>query len=112
MSRAKDLARLQALAGLMRDHRLAQLQQAAERRLQSQEQIAALERSVTTDLPPVAGQLVALRYQAWADRRRADLNLVLARQTADWINARDAARKAFGQAEALRGLLARVERKG
>jgi hypothetical protein len=111
MSRAKDLARLQEIAALMRDHRLNQLHAVAEKRRQSQEQIAALDDEGTGDLPMVAGTLVAQRYQVWADRRRTELNIVLARQTAEWIEARDAACKAFGQAEALRGLQLRLERK-
>lgn len=113
MSRARDLARLQDLAALMRDHRLGQLHEAAARRAQSLQQIAALDQPESpTDLPPVAVHRVALQYQAWADQRRAELNLVLARQTADWIIAREAAQKAFGQAEALRGLRNRLDRKG
>jgi hypothetical protein len=110
MSRAKDLSRLQVLAALVRDHRLGQLQAAATKRAQSEAQIAALAKPDATDLPPIAGQLVALRYQTWADCRRTELNLVLARQTADWLAARDAARKAFGQAEALKALQARTKR--
>jgi hypothetical protein len=113
MSRARDLTRLQELAALMRDHRLGQLREAASRRAQSLEQIAALEQPATTsDLPAVTAGLVALRYGAWADRRRGELNVVLARQTADWITAQEAAQKAFGQAEALRGLQGRPDRKG
>ena len=84
---------------------MGQLQDAAEKRAQSLQQIAALDRpEAAANLPPVAASLVALRYQAWADLRRRELNLVLARQTAEWIAAQEAARTAFGKAEALRGL--------
>jgi hypothetical protein len=45
-----------------------------------------------------------LLYERWAEARRAEINLTLARQTAEWIEARDAARQAFGRADALRRL--------
>ncbi|MCU0826420.1 MAG: hypothetical protein MUE52_03205 [Tabrizicola sp.] len=113
MSRAKDILRLQDLAALVRDHQLAQLRDAAARCEQSKMQISALEREpadVGTDL--VAAGLIELRYQAWADVRRSELNAVLARQTADWLAAREEARTAFGRSEALRAVASRqVSRK-
>jgi hypothetical protein len=109
VTRAKDLAALQGLARLLLDHRLSALRAAAERREQSRMQIAALDvTAVPSDLPPVAAGQVALRYQLWADVRRSELNTVLARQTAEWMSAQDDARLAFGRAEALRGIAARL----
>ena len=109
MSRAKELAQLGGLARLVLDHRLALLREAADRRDQSRQQIAALDQSVEpADLPPVAAEQVALRYQLWADARRTELNTVLARQTADWLEARQNAQTAFGRAEALRGAVGRL----
>jgi hypothetical protein len=73
-------------------------------------QIAALDHPAEPeglDLAPAAQ--VALRYQLWADIRRAELNTVLARQTADWLAAREDARHAFGRAEALRGIATRLK---
>lgn len=108
MSPRNDINRLQELADLIFDRRLAVFRAAAGRRAQSMSQIAALDRSApATDLPFVAEGLVELRYQAWADARREDLNTILSRQTADWLAARDDARLAFGRAQALRGLAAR-----
>lgn len=115
MSRPSDLARLQTLAALVRDHRLSLLHEAATRCSQSRMQIAALDRdSKDPDLSVVAAGLVGLRYQAWADVRRGELNTVLARQTADWLAARDEARLAFGRAGALEAMLRRgaVQRGG
>ncbi len=113
MSRAKDLARLDGLARLVLDHRLSLLRDAADRRAQSRRQIEALDRAAEpVDLPPVAAGQVALRYQLWADARRADLNTLLARQTADWLEARRDAQAAFGRAEALRGVAGRLARDG
>ena len=109
MTRAQDLAKLETLAQLALDHRLTALRTAADDRSRSQMQIGALDRSAEpADLPPVAAGLVALRYRLWADQRRTELNTVLARQTADWLEARDAARLAFGRLDALRGVARRL----
>jgi hypothetical protein len=113
MSRARDLARLQELSRLLLDHRLACLKKTAEKCERSQMQIAALDQAAeTADLPPMAAGQVALRHQLWADGRRGELNTVLARQTVDWLEARQEAQTAFGRAEALRGLAGRRGRKG
>lgn len=112
MTFGKDIGRLTELADLIRDQRLNLLREAAERRDQSLRQIAALERpAAAPELSLLTEQLVGLRYQAWADHRRSELNTVLARQSADWLAARDEARQAFGRAEALRALAARQGRK-
>jgi hypothetical protein len=52
----------------------------------------------------VPGALAALRYAGWADARRAEINLRLARQTALWLQAQADARLAFGRADVLRRL--------
>ena len=112
MTSKRDFIRLQEITDLVRDHRLGQMRSAAAKRAQSLQQIEALDRPDDgTDQASIVGNLVALRYQTWADRRRAELNVVLARQTVDWIDAVDSARKAFGQTQALRALRDRIERK-
>lgn len=109
MTRASDVAALQKLARLLLDHRLFRLRAAADRREQSRMQIVALDRvAEPSDLPPVAATQVLLHYELWADARRSELNTVLARQTAEWMSAQDDARLAFGRAEALRGIAARL----
>ena len=109
MTRSGDIAALQGLARMLLDHRLSQLRLAADRCDQSRMQIAALEQpSAPADLGLAVAEQVVLRYQLWADVRRAELNTVLARQTADWLAAREDARNAFGRAEALRGIAARL----
>jgi hypothetical protein len=111
VTRARDIASLQALARLVLDHRLSQLRLAAIRREQSRQQIAALEVSPEpTDLGLAATGQVALRYQTWADSRRTELNTVLARQTAECLAAREEARQAFGKTEALRGIAERLSK--
>jgi hypothetical protein len=52
---------------------------------------------------------VALSYNRWAEQRRAELNLVMARQTADWIEARSEAQMALGRVQALEGLATRLK---
>ncbi len=102
-----DLQKLKDLAGLMLDHRLEQLRRAAEAKAQSE---AALARLATAPTPAHEGfegasaALAGLAYQRWADARRAEINQTLARQTHHWMEARDAAQKAFGKADALRRL--------
>jgi hypothetical protein len=109
MTRKADIAKLEGLAQLLLDHRLSRLRDAAARREQSRMQIAALaEAAEPADLPPVAAEQVQLRYQLWADARRSELNAVLARQTVEWMAARDEARHAFGRTEALRGIAGRL----
>jgi hypothetical protein len=109
MTRPRDIAALQGLARMLLDHRLSRLREAADRCDQCRMQIAALDRPPEQDgLELAASAQVALRYQLWADVRRSELNTVLARQTAEWLAARDDARHAFGRAEALRGIATRL----
>lgn len=113
MTESKDLAGLGDLARLVLERRLSILREAALRRDLSRTQLAALSLEPgQTDLPPVQAGQVAFRYQLWADTRRAELNILLSRQTAEWLAAKEEAKAAFGRAEALRGLMEhRVHRK-
>lgn len=105
MSKAKDLARLTELAKLTLDHRLGQMRAASHALERSRDQLAAInEAAKPADLPMVAGARAEWAYRRWADQRRSELNLVIARQTADWLTARDEAKTAFGRREALNGL--------
>lgn len=109
---AGKLRALERLARMKLDADLAGLRGAARARAES---LAALERlaqplPAAEDLSPVAAGMAALSYQRWADRRRAEINTRLARQTADWMEARDRAATAFGRAEALGGLAEQVEK--
>jgi hypothetical protein len=108
MSAPERLARLAGLAALIRDLRLADLERAGQARAESRARLAGLAlEPIEADLGPIAAAQAELRYQSWAEARRAEINLTLARQTAEWLEARDAARQAFGRAEALRTLVAR-----
>lgn len=105
MRHHRDLLRLSELAQLALDHRLERMKTTSIRLDQSRTQLAAInEISAAADLSFLAGARAELTYQPWADHRRSELNLVIARQTAEWLCARDEARTAFGRLSALRGL--------
>ena len=59
------------------------------------------------DLPPTVSAQVAHDYRLWADKRRAEEIQVLARQTAEWLEARDRARTALGRSDVLSRLMSR-----
>jgi len=102
MSDKERLTRLQQISALQRDLALTDLSSAALARDHSLTQIAALDReSPATDLPALVEEQVRFAYRCWADERRAELNLTLARQTAEWMAQRDAAALSFGRAEVL-----------
>lgn len=108
MSEPAKLARLRQVSQLVLDGKLNALERAARDRQLSLDHLAELNRpQPASDLPvQIAGE-VAMRYQNWADRRRSEINLALARQTAEWVEAREAAARAFGHNQALNGLIAR-----
>ncbi|MCE6952372.1 hypothetical protein LAZ40_18055 [Cereibacter sphaeroides] len=108
MKHQKEIARLEGLAQMILDVRLAELQRAASLRQESLDRLQALECAPADDLDPLLAARASLRYQAWADRRRAEINLVLARQTADWATKKASAGTAFARSEALRLLKARL----
>ncbi len=111
MIKASDLCRLAEVAQLMLDHRLGQLHSAAAELERSRAQLAAINRAPRPpgDLAPVVAERVALTYDRWAEARRSELNLVIARQTLGWMEARSDAQGAFGRVQALQGLAARLK---
>jgi hypothetical protein len=108
MSRPSDVQRLEVLAQLVLDHRLQALKRTADQLERSRAQLEAINAAAApADLPPVAAGLVDVAYRRWADIRRGELNGVIARQSADWIEERSQAALAFGRVQALRGALTR-----
>lgn len=98
MSDREKLAQLHTISQLMLDVRLLALDRAAKARQSSLDHLAELNKpTALTDLNPVIAGEVAVRYQNWADHRRSEVNLILARQTADWVEARHNAAVAFGR---------------
>ena len=111
MTKARDMTRIAELAQLMLDHRLGQLRTTRNELDRSRSQLQAINTAAEpADLPLVAAQAVGLTYKRWADVRRSDLNLVIARQTADWIHTHEEAGTAFGRLQALRGLVEKLQR--
>lgn len=98
MRNREKLGQLRQVSQLMLDIRLLALERAAQARQASLDHLAELNRPIPpTDLNPIVAGEVAVRYQFWADQRRSDINLTLARQTADWVEARQNAARAFGR---------------
>jgi hypothetical protein len=97
--------RLAKLSRLVLDVALSEVERAARARAESRDLLAGLaSASAPAELATIAGARAELRYQQWAEARRAEINVILARQTAEWMQAREAARHAFGRAEVLREL--------
>lgn len=99
MTDRKIAARLAVLADLVLQDRLAKLRKAAAARATTQAQIEGLAEAPAEGLDPLVAARQSVQYQLWADARRQELNLVLARQTAQWMTAHAAAANAFGRAQ-------------
>jgi hypothetical protein len=98
MNDHERLGHLHLVSQLMLDVRLMTLKRAAQARQESLDHLAELNRpDIPADLNPIIAGEVAMRYQLWADQRRSAINLVLARQTAEWTEARKEASMAFGR---------------
>jgi hypothetical protein len=107
MTRTK-LQGLQRIADIMLDQQLSGLRQANAAQDETRGKLLALDPVVDWDGCNLqASAQAATLYQAWADIRRRELNLQLARQTAAVLQAQDAARLAFGRSTALTALKSR-----
>lgn len=105
MTRSKDLVALVHLGQLVLDHKLGVLKSTSDRLAHSRMQLSAVNQAgQPADLDPILSSKVGLGYERWADVRRSELNLVIARQTAAWLEARGEAQTAFGRVQALQRL--------
>lgn len=104
MTRARQLGQIRELSEMILNRRLEELHASAAAREKSLTALRDLVPRPGEALCPVAGAQAALRYARWADARRAEINLTLARQTARWMEAQQDARAAFGRAEVLKKL--------
>jgi hypothetical protein len=86
------------------DQQLATLHKAASARTRSLSQLNDLATPDAEGLDPMTEARAILRYNQWADARRAEINLKLASQTAEWLQAREDAARALGRSEVLRTL--------
>ena len=89
---------LARITGLIMDQHLAELRAKKAAQTETRGHIAALDEPlVAADVSLAAAEQVGLRYAAWADRRKAALNITLARQTVAVLAAEDGARTAFAR---------------
>ena len=107
MKQRDQIRNLELLAQLAFEQKLAEVKKAALARQRSLDGLASLDVPPATELDPLTAAQVDLRYQAWADRRRGDINVTLSRQTAEWSEKMDLARQAFSRCEVLRLLRSR-----
>lgn len=104
--RIEGLARLLRLSEMVRDRDMALLRSATLAREKSEAHLADLAKPMRTEgLAPMASALAEIRWQKWADHRKAEINLQLARQIVEWDEARDKACQTFARAEVLRRAL-------
>ena len=110
MTKQDQMQRLQQVAGLLFDSKLVDLKAAARAMQETKDHLVDLIALPVQacELPATTMAVTGLRYDRWADVRRAELNLTLARQTAEWLDARDAARLAFGKTQALDAVKAKM----
>ena len=106
---AGRLAGLSLLTRMVLEMRLAVLRSAGAARQATQAALTALETPVPAPGDDLALAVVAradLLYDRWVERKRSDLNLRLARETALWLDQRDLAARAFGRNAVLQDLTA------
>jgi hypothetical protein len=108
MTQKSKLDRLTGLSKLILDQYLTQLQASAAARQASLKQLQDLVPNPADDLDLVTNAKAAIRYEHWADTKRRDINIVLARQTATWLEARLATQTAFGRADVLQRLMRKM----
>jgi hypothetical protein len=83
---------------MIMDQHLAALRVKKAAQSETRQHIAALDQDPQAEgVTLAAAAQVALRYGAWAERRKIALNVTLARQTVAVIAAEDAARMAFAR---------------
>jgi len=107
MSRRKMMSNLEKIGDMLFDKQMHALQTAAAER----NHILALLRDLTpksvNEPQTIAEAQAALRYDRWADARRADINLVLATKTAEWLQAKENAERAWARADVLKKIYKR-----
>jgi hypothetical protein len=113
MTRQKSIAGLQRLADMVLDARLSELRKAATLRQASIEKLEGLRAPPPQlgDGQGIAEAMSALQFQSWAEVRRADISQTLAKQTANWLDARSSAAQAFGKARGFEKLALRMAQK-
>ena len=101
MQNKAQIARLKTVTDLILDLRLSEVERCARARNDSLARLADLAKPAAADLTSIGDITAQMRYERWADHRRAEINITLARQTAEWLTRQDAARHALGQSQVL-----------
>jgi predicted DNA-binding ribbon-helix-helix protein len=104
MSGDPRLAALAALAGTLRDARLAALQAAELRRRAAAAAVARLPAGATVEGENIASALRAASQSRWLALERGRQGAALASSSAAALEARESAARALARAEALRRL--------
>ena len=90
---------------MIRDREMACLRAAHLAREASEARLADLAKPMPTpDIDPITAALTEIRWQRWADRRRAEINVQLARQIVECDRMRERACHAFARSAVLRRL--------
>tara|TARA_R110002096_G_scaffold123112_2_gene266468 strand:- start:4242 stop:4595 length:354 start_codon:yes stop_codon:yes gene_type:complete len=104
VSRRETLSKLVRIGDMLLDKKMQELQIAAAERARNLALLRDLTPGPIEEPQTIAGAQAALRYNRWADARRAEINLVLATRTAEWLQAKADAERALGQAEVLKNI--------
>ena len=106
MKPAAQIARLKAVADLVRDADLARLKAASHQKARTEALLAALDPGQPpAGLDPIVAAQVVDRFGLWTTNRRILLNQQLARDTVAWMTAKAAAQRSFGRADVLGKLM-------
>lgn len=108
MKQNDKLSKLVRIAGMLRDKRMHALKCASAERNRTRSLLQNLAHGKPEEPQTIAEAQATLRYNRWADVRRAEINVVLAAKTAEWLQARSDAERALGQAEVLKKIYNRA----
>lgn len=106
MSDEQRVKRLAEMAGMVLDARSAEMARIAAERDALKAQLAELNVSRSTEgLSPATAAQALFSYEAWASRRRSELNLQIAAKQAEWLSHLEETRRAFGRNQVLAQLV-------
>lgn len=98
--------RLAEMARMVLDARSAEMARIAAERDALKDQLAELNAPRRAEgLTPAAAAQALFSYEAWASRRRSDLNLQIAAKHAEWLSHLEETRQAFGRNQVLSQLV-------
>jgi len=107
MSRREMISKLVKIGDMLLDKRMHELRASAAERDHNLVLLKNLTPEPIEEPQTISGALAALSYNQWADARRAEINLVLATKTAQWLQAKADAERALGRSEVLKKIYKR-----